>query len=245
MRCRFSLLFFYFGRFFHLGRAAAENAGYVHFFKARCIGFRSPALCFFHGGGLFGSFNFFHFFHHWRRFAPMENGWRFHAGLSLFLLLKLARNRPGGFGILQETMLLLLRFGNGCFRPRGLGRALRRPFFAILGQRLARKHHRPGGKCRRIDGVLGRRLGTRRGFGPHRRLRSPCGRLRSLRLVFGNRFARQQDWLRALFKSVLRAAFLTLRTIVARFRAAFMPIIARFGPALRPRFATLVGRCFC
>ena len=35
-----------------------------------------------------------------------------------------------------------------------------------------------------------------------------------------------------------------LRPFVARFRAAFMPIIARFGPGFCPRFAMLFRRCF-
>src|SRR5579859_1739111 len=132
MRSLFSLfVFFDLGPLFHFSCVPAKNAGHVHVFKTLLFSFMNRLLCFF-GSGLFGSFNFFHFLYYWRWLAPMENCGRFHAGFSLFLLLEPARNRPGGFGILQEPVLL--RFRNRCFMTSGLCRSSRRPFLAVLRQ---------------------------------------------------------------------------------------------------------------
>src|SRR5258707_2517175 len=82
--------------------------------------------------------------------------------------------------------------------------------------------------------------------------------MRRMRLVLGNRLTRQQNRLRAMLEALLRAAFVTIwpifPTVVgpifvtdvgASFRSAFMPLVSRFGMALRSRFTAFFRRCFC
>ena len=131
--------------FLHLGSAAAKNAGHIHLFKALFFRFSNRLWGFFKWGGIFRSFNFLY---DRRWLSAMENSRRFHACFSfLFLVLKLPRNRAGGFSILQEAVLL------GFCDRRGAPRRLL--FFSVFGQRFARKHHGTGGKSRWIDRVLG------------------------------------------------------------------------------------------
>src|SRR5712671_453653 len=164
MRCFLSLLVLIeLMSFFHFGNAAAKNTSDVHPFKALFFRRRGGWLLrFMECGSLFRDFNFLY---DWGGFSAMENSRRFHACFCFFFLLfKLPGNRPRRLSVLHESVfpglcdvglcdpLLWMRYG--C--------AMRRlPFFSIFGQRFARKHHRTGSKCRRIDGVFGGRLGPR------------------------------------------------------------------------------------
>src|SRR6267154_1632473 len=144
--------------FFHLGNATAKNTGNVHPFKTLFFR-RSGVLSFFKCRSIFWGFNFLY---DWRRLSPMENSGCFYACFSfLFLLvLKLPGNRASGFSVLQEAVFLGLCDALFWMRYRRAPRRLL--FFSIFGQRFTRKHHGARRKRRRINGVLGGRLGPRR-----------------------------------------------------------------------------------
>src|SRR5882724_3329656 len=82
--------------------------------------------------------------------------------------------------------------------------------------------------------------------------------MRRVRLVLRNRFTGKQNRFTVLLEALLRAAFVTIwpifttvvgstfvTAVVASFRSAFMPLVSRFGLALRSRFTALFRRCFC
>ena len=183
--------------FFHFNRAGTKDAGHVHALKAMLVRLGSRRLIVLKSDHRW----IYDFGHGWRWLSAMENRWRFHTRLRflrLEMLFMLAGDGAGGFSVLQKSALL--GFSNGRLRCRGLRSVADwlRPL-AVFGQRFTRKHHGTGGKCRWIEPVFSGRLRPGCGFRFYRGLRRRGRRCR-LRLVFGNRFAGQQNRFRPLFE---------------------------------------------
>ena len=173
--------------FFHLGHAGAKNTGNIHPFKALFVRFCRVPLRFFKRRGCFRSFRFLN---NRSSLSAVKNSGRFHACFSFLFLLKSRGNRTGGFSVLKKATLPVLYgvfCGVFCGRPFSMDfgfPARRLLVFSVLGQRFARQNHGASGKCRRIDGVLGRWPGPWRGLDLYRSLRSRTGRLWRMWLIF-------------------------------------------------------------